>query len=126
MKRIAVLMLLFLVLPLSACQGNTFSLDDGRYVLEESVTDGISLPYLLVNDGKMTVIHDIAVSYQPSGTLDIDGNGVVLDTSFANEPCTWTFILTDDDTLVFSSDKSDVPNNWEGWDDGLTFVLTED
>ena len=126
MKGIAAAVLMLLILLLAGCQSEPFSLSDGRYVLEQSGADGISLPYLLVNDGRMAVIQDIAISYQPSGTLEISGNEVALETSFRNEPCNWSFTLTDNNRLTFSSEGSNLPSHWESWENGSVFILAQE
>ena len=124
MKRIATAV--FMLLLLAGCQSEPFSLSDGRYVLEQSGADGMSLPYLLINDGRMTVIQDIAISYQPSGTMEVSGNEVALETSFRNEPCNWSFTLTDNNRLTFSAEKSKLPSHWESWENGSVFILAQE
>ncbi len=103
-----------------------YSLADGRYILEQSKEDTVSAPYLLIYDGNLTVIQNMAQSYQPRGPIVIDGNDIVMETEFANEPCKWTFKLLSERTLVFSSGASVVPSGWDNWADGMRFVLAEE
>ena len=126
-KRFILFALFLSLLLLPGCRRETsFSLEDGRYVPEETGADGIAVPYLLLQDGRLAVIQKIAVSYQPSGTVTKDGNKIVMETIYANEPYKWTFILTDDNTLRFSAAKSSIPLRPEDWKDGMKFVLAEE
>ena len=59
--------MLMLVLPLVAalmfgCQNTPFSLDEGRYIPEQSEKDDMAVPYLLIGeDNRIEVIQDILV-----------------------------------------------------------------
>ncbi len=122
-KRLAALALAFLLLLFAGCAKREFSLHEGRYVQDETETDGAVVPYLLIWDGRMTVVQDIGISYEPSGELEIDGNLVVLETKYAGEDYRWTFELTGDDRLKFLPEDSSAP---EGWEETMTFSLVED
>ena len=152
--------MLMLVLPLVAalmfgCQNTPFSLDEGRYIPEQSEKDDMAVPYLLIGeDNRIEVIQDILVSYQPSGTMTLNRNEVILETEFADRnlqkrransasfpdgrskgrgkckkfrdsTCKWTFELIDNNKLKFVSAKSSVPYKGELWEDGMVFVLAK-
>ncbi len=109
-----------------ASQNKEFQLDEGRFVLEQIEKEGIGVPYLLLQEGNFTVVQNIAVSYQPSGKMVVNGNKVVMETKFAGEACKWTFELIADNKLQFFSDKSDIPDAWDNWKNELVFVLSEE
>ena len=121
MRKTAVLILAGLM-SLSGCFAKEYGLSDGRYVLKQTQDEAV-LPYLLINNDKLTVIRDIAVSYQPSGTVSRKGNEIIMTTKYAGNDYQWVFSLTDDDTLAFSRIKSSVP---AGWEDGMIFVKAEE
>ncbi|MBQ6676455.1 MAG: hypothetical protein IJM71_00240, partial [Clostridia bacterium] len=100
--------------------GGNYSLSDGRYVTSTS------MPYLLFNGGGFTVIKDVAVSYQPSGTVRRDGNSVTLEGKFADADFRYSFVLTSDDTLLFDLGASILPMSASGWYDGMIFTLADD
>ena len=100
--------------------GGNYSLSDGRYVTSTS------MPYLLFNGGGFTVIKDVAVSYQPSGTVRRDGNSVTLEGKFADADFRYSFVLTSDDTLLFDLGASILPMSASGWNDGMIFTLADD
>lgn len=126
MRKITAILFVFMILFLPGCRKKTYALEDGMYVPEHVETDQITVPYLLIRDGSMTIVQNIAVSYQPSGPLTVDQNKVVMETQFLNETCKWTFILSDDNTLAFSSGESSVPGDPEKWEDGMRFVLAKE
>ena len=101
--------------------GGNYSLSDGRYVTSTSM-----LPYLLFNEGGFTVIKDVAVSYQPSGTVRRDGNSVTLEGKFADADFRYSFVLTSDDTLLFDLGASILPMSASDWYDGMIFTLADD
>ena len=123
--------MLMLVLPLVAalmfgCQNTPFSLDEGRYIPEQSEKDDMAVPYLLIGeDNRIEIIQDILVSYQPSGTMTLNRNEVILEAEFADSTCKWTFELIDNNKLKFVSAKSSVPYKGELWEDGMVFVLAK-
>ena len=123
------LVLALVIMLLSGCQGNSFSLDEGLYVLEQTEKNGgaaPAVPYLIVHGGSLYVVLDMGVSYQPSGAVTVNGNKVVMETVFANEPCKWTFKLIDNNRLKFVSAKSDIPPYGEAWKNGMVFVRAEE
>lgn len=126
MRKITALLLVLMVLFLQGCRKKTFSLEDGMYVPEHVETEQITVPYLLIKDGSMTIVQNIAVSYQPSGPVTVSGNKIVMETQFLNEPCKWTFILSDDNTLEYSSGESSIPGDPEKWEDRMRFVLAKE
>ncbi|MBS6322481.1 MAG: hypothetical protein KH409_00600 [Clostridium sp.] len=108
------------------CQNTPFSLDEGRYIPEQSEKDDMAVPYLLIGeDNRIEVIQDILVSHQPSGTMTLNRNEVILKTEFADSTCKWTFELIDNNKLKFVSAKSSVPYKGELWEDGMVFVLAK-
>ena len=124
MKRLTALLML-LVMILSGCSG-TYSLHDGMYV-QKQIEDGqIHVPYILIRDGRFTVVQDIAVSYQPSGEIEQSGNTVTMKTLFAGDEYSWVFELTADDTLKFSAEKSKPKEVGEPIEEGTIFVLSKD
>ena len=121
------LVLALVIMLLSGCQGNSFSLDEGLYVLEQTEKNGGAAPaepYLIVHGGSLYVVLDMGVSYQPSGAVTVNGNKVVMETVFANEPCKWTFKLIDNNRLKFVSAKSDIPPYGEAWKNGMEIYIT--
>ena len=129
MKRIFCLLIVS-VIVLGGCankgspDGRDYSLNDGRYVVSEEISD--TVPYLLFQGGSFTVVKDIAVSYQPGGTVRRDGNTVVLGGKFADEDFVYSFTLTADDTLRFDLGKSNVPQSRSVWTDGMIFTKSDD
>ena len=100
--------------------GGNYSLSDGRYITSTA------MPYLLLGGGRFTVVNDIAVSYQPSGTVRRDGNSVTLEGKFADTDFRYSFVLTSDDTLLFDLGASILPMSASGWYDGMIFTLADD
>ncbi|MBR3423577.1 MAG: hypothetical protein IKG80_03705, partial [Clostridia bacterium] len=125
MKRI-VCFFAALLLALTGCGKQTapeskeYSLSDGKYVTSTA------LPYLFLGEGRFTVVNDIAVSYQPSGTVRRDGNSVTLEGVYADNDFTYSFTLTDNDTLRFDLGGSTLPMSPSGWNDGIIFTLADD
>ena len=125
MRRIKAVLFVLLILFLQGCRIKSYSLEDGVYVSEHVETDHIAVPYILIDDGSMTIVQNIAVSYQPAGPLTREGNKTIMETQFLNELCKWTFILSGDNTLDFSSGESQVPGGLEKWEDGMRFILVK-
>lgn len=128
MKKLLFALALLCILGLAGCNKvpaeETFSLEDGRYVVENS-NEQISVPYILIQNGRFTVVMDIAVSYQPSGKIEKNENEVVMATSYADEELYWTFQLSNDNTLKFLLDKSQIPDG-ANFIDGASFILVEE
>ncbi|MBR0137872.1 MAG: hypothetical protein IJM15_05630 [Erysipelotrichaceae bacterium] len=124
MKKYAIIVLVLIVF-LAGCSTKK-TLKDGRYVPKDG-NDETAVPYLLVQEGEMHVIQDIAISFQPSGDLVIDGDEVSMDCVWFNDQnCRWVFRLTGNNTLEFQLDKSTVPAGTEQlWTDGMVFVLAK-
>ena len=103
-----------------------FHLEDGRYVLSPE-TEETSVLYLLIHEGKMTIVQDMAVSYQPSGRIARDGNRVMIDTKYADEDCRWIFQLIDDNQLKLMTEESVVPETIgrAAWHSVMVFTRTE-
>ncbi|WP_252891409.1 hypothetical protein [Thermoclostridium stercorarium] len=117
-----------ILMLLSGCNEKTFSLDSGRYVPDytKDEKDINIVPYIFIDKDKFSIIQDIAVSYQPSGTLIRKGNEVVMETVFADESYKWVFTLVDNNKLKFVLKKSVIPNNHFEWEDGRLFSLTDE
>lgn len=128
----------FLLVPLlllSGCGGHgdvmetqnaaeSCSFRDGRYVLSESSADPV--PYLLIHEGRYTVVKDIAVSYQPGGTIQRDGNRITFEGKYLNEDYRYAFTLIANDELRFELGQSRIPQSQFEWTDGMVFSITED
>ena len=102
-----------------------YALSDGRYVITPSrgaYGSDTFLPYILIKGERFTIVQDVAVSYQPGGTLVRNGNEFVLSGNFAGE-YSYAFTLIDDDTFRFVLDGSTVPPERTEWTDGLIFAL---
>lgn len=102
-----------------------FSLHDGRYVLSGS-TDQASSPYLLISEGRFTVIQHVAVSYQPSGMIERSGNSVTMKTVFAGETYIWVFELIGHDQIKLLLGDSIIPVNRDNWKEGMVFELVQE
>ncbi len=124
MKRFTALCLaLILLMSLTACE--SYQLDDGRFALEEIEAEEIIVPYLLIREGEFTVVQHVAVSYQPGGNIVKKGNKLVMETKYLNQECKWTFKLIADNKLQFVAGKSELPNDWDNWKDGMVFTLSK-
>ena len=106
--------------------GRAFSLDDGRYVLLPESPE-TTVPYLLIHEGKMTIVQNIAVSYQPAGRIARNGNRVLIDVKYANEDCRWVFQLIDDNQLKLVTEESVLPETVgkTAWHSEMVFTRTE-
>ncbi len=102
-----------------------FSLHDGRYVLSGS-SDQASSPYLLISEGRFTVIQHVAVSYQPSGMIERSGNSVTMKTVFAGETYIWVFELIGHDQIKLLLGDSIIPVNRDNWKEGMVFELVQE
>ena len=128
----------FLLVPLlllSGCGGHgdvtetqnaaeSCSFRDGRYVLSESSADPV--PYLLIHEGRYTVVKDIAMSYQPGGPIQRDGNRITFEGKYLNEDYRYAFTLIANDELRFELGQSRIPQSQFEWTDGMVFSITED
>ncbi len=123
MKKLFILSLILLFL--CACT-KTYTLDEGRYMQDGLVEGNGLVPYLLVQEGKLTVVPDIVISYVPSGTVSVKGNEVIMETEYADKYCVFAFKLTDDNTLQFLSEKSELPDLFGTWDNGIIFRLADE
>ena len=95
--------------------------EEGRYALDDA-----EVPYLLVQNGKLAVIGEMAVSYMPSGNMTCKGNEIRMDTEYADQECIWTFVKEDDGSLIFKAEQSQLPEQWESWEDGMRFVSVKE
>lgn len=118
-------LLVLLIFMLSACQNHNYSLSDGRYV-PDSLEDKTDAPFIFIEDDRLSVTNDIAVSYQPYGDMVVSGYKVTMETVYAGEPYKWVFKLTGNNELTFLPDESDVPDYHTKWQEEMTFILVED
>ena len=117
---LTIALLAFFSIMLLGCQNKTFSLDDGRYILDQYESE-VTVPYILINEDRFTVVMNIAVSYQPSGKIVINDNEVIMESKFADETYTWVFTLTDNNQMTFLLNRSNVPDGSTEWNDGMVF-----
>lgn len=80
----------------------------------------------MIHDGRYTVIKDIAVSYQPGGKIQRDGNIIIFEGKYINEDYRYAFTLIASDELRFEFDRSKIPQSQSEWRDGMVFSITED
>ena len=126
MKRMLIFILPLVAALMFGCQNTPFSLDEGRYIPEQSEKDDMAVPYLLIGeDNRIEVILDILVAYHGSGTMTLNRYEVILETELADSTCKWTFELIDNNKLKFVSAKSSIPYKGELWEDGMVFVLAK-
>ena len=123
MKKLFILSLFLLFL--CACT-KTYTLDDGRYMQDGTEEGNGLVPYLLIQEGKLTVVPDIVISYVPSGAVSVKGDEVIMETEYADKHCVFAFKMTDDNTLQFLSEKSELPDLFGSWDNGIIFRLAEE
>ncbi len=102
----------------------SFTLDDGCYA-QRINGDNIEVPYLLIRDGQFNVIQNIAMNYQPSGNIIIDGKKVIMKTTYAGKDYIWIFNLIGDNALELQLNKSVIPESESVWYDGMVFVLRD-
>ena len=119
------LTVLMTALLLSACQPVSYLLNDGRYMLRQQ-NEQVNEPYLLINDGHFTVVMQMAVSYQPGGRIERNGNIVTMQTVYAGNNYRWVFELISDNQLKYLADQSSLPVLDNSWPDGLLFTLVKD
>ncbi|MBO4854090.1 MAG: hypothetical protein J5482_02945 [Oscillospiraceae bacterium] len=124
MKKLIALAFALLIL-LTGCARQAYTLEDGRYMLSSAAED-VTAPFLLLHEGKFTVVQEAAISYQPSGNLVRNGNEAILATKYAGEDYTWVFLLTGDNTLRFEPGKSSIPAGRTDWSEDMVFVLAAD
>ena len=122
-KRLAAAAVITVVL--SGCASKEYSLSEGMYV-PKSIEDGqITVPYILIRDQRFAIVQDMAVSYQPTGTVERNGNEVIMETKFADQECRWVFALSDNDTMKFLKDESSLPDSDAQWTDQMLFILAD-
>jgi hypothetical protein len=74
----------------------------------------------------MTIIQDVAVSYQPSGMIERDGNTITMKTVYAGETYIWVFELIGHDQVKLHLSDSEVPVNHGKWEDEMVFTLVQE
>lgn len=126
------LLLLVPLLLLSGCGGRdepseretaaeTYSFQDGMYAASEPSAD--RTPYLVIHDGFYTVVLDVAVSYQPGGRIQRDGDRITLEGRYGDSDYRCSFTLIANDELRFELEQSKIPKNQTAWTDGMVFTL---
>lgn len=110
--------------PAYQAAAENYSLRDGRYILSEPDADPV--PYLLIHDGRYTVVKDVAISYQPGGTIQRDGNEITFEGKYLSEDYRYAFTLIANDELRFELGQSRIPQSQSEWTDGMVFSITED
>ena len=116
---------LLAVLVLAGCGQKEYTMQDGLYVPQEIKDGQVDVPYMIVEGDHFTVVQNMAVSYQPSGTMQKNGNAVTMETEFMDQKCRWVFELTGNDSLKYIAKDSSLPGSSEEWKDGTIFVLTD-
>ncbi len=116
---------LLAVLVLAGCGQKEYTMQDGLYVPQEIKDGQVDVPYMIVEGDHFTVVQNMAVSYQPSGTMQKNGNEVTMETEFMDQECRWVFELTENDRLRYIAKDSSLPENSEEWKDGTVFVFTD-
>lgn len=124
-KRFFIAAAVIMLLILTGCQ-KQYTLDSGRYMLTSDWSGENDVPYILLDDGRFTIVNDIRVSYQPSGSFTVNDDNVVMQSSYGGGTYAWVFRLTGDNELTFASGRSLIPTSWTEWKNGMVFVLTED
>ena len=110
---------------LSGCASKEYSLSEGMYVPKDIEDGQITVPYILIHDQRFTIVQDVAVSYQPSGTIERNRSEVIMETKFADQECRWVFVLSDNDTMKFLKDESSLPGSDAQWMDQMLFILAD-
>lgn len=103
-----------------------FSINDGRYVSKRTAEGNVELPYILIHKSTFTVVQQDAISYQPSGMVEKNGNKIVMKSTYAEKDYSWVFQLVDEDMMILLADESVIPESDAQWEDGMVFSLDEE
>lgn len=108
----------------------SYAVEEGLYRLVDEpvvLTYGINsrhlvseIPYLLIQNGNMTIVLQRAVSYMPGGQIERNGNRVKAEGQFCGQELTWSFVAVWDDTLRFDPESSHT-GEYADWTDGMLF-----
>lgn len=124
MRKLIVLLCVTMLFS-AGCQKELYSLNDGLY-MQDTEGEVMYTPFVQIHNGEFYVIQDIAISYQPAGKIERNGNDVILKSEYANMSWIWYFHLTDHDQLQFDLSKSMIPTERPDWKDGLVLNLKEE
>lgn len=107
MKKILLVFILLLVqLQLLACSANkeTSIIKEGTYVLEQSESNQMNVPTILIEEGNyFTFSYDILSSYFTKGTYELKDNIATMTT----EDGLYSYVfLIENGSLIFQKDKS--------------------
>ncbi|KAB1438460.1 hypothetical protein [Candidatus Galacturonibacter soehngenii] len=104
-KILLVFILLLLPLQLLACSTNkeTSIIKEGTYVLEQSDSNQINVPTIMIEGNHFTFSYDILSSYLSNGTYDLKENIATMTT----EDGLYSYVfLVENGVLIFQKDKS--------------------
>lgn len=106
-----------------------YVLSGGRYIFNQE--EVAACPYLLIQEvlqeERFTVVQHIAVSYQPGGVVQKNGNELVLQGIYGSKEFCYLFTLVADDTLRFDLGRSKIVAQEDcTWADGMIFTLAHD
>lgn len=124
MRKLIVLLCVTMLFS-AGCQKELYSLNAGLY-MQDTEGEVMYTPFVQIHNGEFCVIQDIAISYQPAGKIERNGNDVILKSEYANMSWTWYFHLTDHGQLQFDLSKSVIPAERPDWKDGLVLNLKEE
>lgn len=105
-------------------EGDDDSLPKGIYTASGNLKN-IGLPYVTIFANRFSVVENVAVSYQPSGDVEINGDEVILKGTYADADFRYVFKITSRYTISFDAEKSVIAigENASLWSDGLTLTL---
>ena len=105
-------------------EGDDNPLPRGLYTASGDLNN-IGLPYVTILANRFTVVENVAVSYQPAGDVEINGDEVILKGTYGNADFRYVFKITSRYTISFDAEKSviAVGENASLWSDGLTLTL---
>ena len=105
-------------------EGDDNPLPRGLYTASGDLNN-IGLPYVTIFANRFTVVENVAVSYQPAGDVETNGDEVILKGTYGNADFRYVFKITSRYTISFDAEKSviAVGENASLWSDGLTLTL---
>jgi len=106
-------------------EGDDNHLPRGIYTASGDLNN-VGVPYVTILANRFTVVENVAVSYQPAGDVEINGDEVILKGTYGNADFRYVFKITSRYTISFDAEKSviAVGENASLWSDGLTLTLT--
>ncbi len=105
-------------------EGDDNPLPRGLYTASGDLNN-IGLPYVTIFANRFTVVENVAVSYQPAGDVETNGDEVILKGTDGNADFRYVFKITSRYTISFDAEKSviAVGENASLWSDGLALTL---